>query len=62
MPTKELIKYRAEQFCKDYEQSKIPLTPIPKFIIDACAEFAIEILNEYMETNNLQIEGNTKFE
>ena len=58
MPTEQLIKERAERFCKDYEQSNIPLNPIPPFVIDAVAKFATEILVEYMETGNLQIMGN----
>jgi hypothetical protein len=52
----EIIRKRAEKFCKNYEQSEIPLNPIPKFIINACAKFAKEILVEYLTTNEIKNE------
>lgn len=54
--TTEIIRRRAEKFCKNYEQSEIPLNPIPQFIIDACAKFGKELLVEYMTTDEIKYE------
>ena len=53
--TTEIIRKRAEMFCKKHGM-EIPINPIPKFIIDACANFGKELLVEYMTTDEIKYE------